>query len=131
MRRTCTRPNGSPRANSRHESRGDSGRREVGEDQVLLPSEKASDRVFWLGIACFVPVVAALLYMSGLICFFRWEERAATRSEYFRRAQIRNDVYAPIIWLKAHDRSGVVRGIVQWEYRISHVRSFDPNKLQP
>ena len=92
------------------------------------PRQEPRSRVPWLAAALCLPA-AAVLYMAALTCFFRWEETAATRADYFRRAEIRNTIYAPVIWLKARDPSGAIRAIVQWEYRMSHKESFDPSRL--
>ena len=77
----------------------------------------------------YLPASAAILYMAGLAGFFCWEERAGTNAEFIRRMEIRNVVYAPLIWLKAHDPSGVVRAVVLWEHSLCHRKSFDPNRL--
>jgi hypothetical protein len=37
---------------------------------------------------------AAILDMAGLAGFFCWEERAGTKTEFIRRMEIRNIVYA-------------------------------------
>jgi hypothetical protein len=80
-------------------------------------------------IACGGLVLATFTYVSALGLFINWEERASTKSEFIRRVKVRNSVYAPVIWLKAHDPTGVVRAVVQWQYRLSHDPSFDSNSL--
>jgi len=68
--------------------------------QDVPPSAEQVGYVAWMPIVLCLLVVAAVFYMGGLVGFFRWEERAATKAEYIRRAQIRNRIYAPVIWLK-------------------------------
>lgn len=99
------------------------------DEQDHLPRRRAGSGVPWFVVALGLPIAAAL-YMVALTGFFRWEERSATSAEFIRRAQIRNMVYAPVIWLKEHDPSGAVRVMIQWEYRMAHKESFDANRLQ-
>ena len=86
------------------------------------------------GAGC-IPLVLCVLfgsvviYTAGIGCFFRWEEKAPTQAEFLRRVQIRNRIYAPVIWSKAHDPSGAIRAMVLWEYRLSHKKSFDMSRL--
>jgi hypothetical protein len=95
---------------------------------VVLNAERTS-RPVWMPVVLCLSVVIVVLYMSCLTGFFRWEEKATTQAEYIRRIQIRNKIYVPLIWLKAHDPSGAVRAIVKWEYSISRTNSFDPSRL--
>ena len=81
-------------------------------------------------IGLWLLMAAPTFYIGGLTGFVRWEEKATTNAEYIRRAKVRNRVYAPVIWLKAHDPSGAVTAMIQWEYRICHNKSFDPNRLR-
>ena len=80
-------------------------------------------------MAVCVPVIAAILYLAGLTGFFKWEEKATTNAEFFRRVHIRNNIYAPLIWLKAHDPSGATRAVVLRQYRMCHNKTFDPSRL--
>ncbi len=96
--------------------------------EEVEPSERTGPSAPLLVVLCVLMAIAAF-YIGGLAGFFRWEEKATTKAEYIRRAQVRNRVYAPVIWLKAHDRSGAVRALILWEYRICHNKSFDPNRL--
>jgi hypothetical protein len=74
-------------------------------------------------------MAVAVISIVVLGCFFRWEEKAPTRAEFVRRGQFRNRIYAPVIWLKAHDSSGTIRAAVEWEYRLCHNKAFDFNRL--
>jgi len=67
--------------------------------------------------------------LLALGCLFKWEEKALTRTEYFRRVELRNKVYAPVVWLKRRDASGVVNAFIQWEYKLCHKDSFDASRL--
>jgi hypothetical protein len=99
-----------------------------GDESALQTKGSAGRKARIVALFC-TPLLAAILYMCCLPAFVRWEERATTNPEWFRRAQLRNRFYAPVIWLKAHDPSGTVRALVQWEYGIGHNQSFDPGRL--
>ena len=94
-----------------------------------LPREQLASRSAWFPVALFLPVIAGILYMGGLTGFFKWEEKATTNAEFFRRVQIRNRIYGPLIWLKAHDPSGAARAVVLWQYHMCHNKTFDPSSL--
>jgi hypothetical protein len=82
-------------------------------------------------IVCIGVMLAFAVYPFGIGVFIKWGERAPTRTEYIRRAEVRNTIYAPVIWLKSVDSTGSVKAFVQWQYRLSHEKAFDPNSLPP
>ena len=94
-----------------------------------LPSEQQSRRFARIPTTIYLPAVVLFVYVSGLAGFFRWEEKSATSAEFVRRVKIRNGIYSPLIWLKAHDPSGATRAMIQWQYRMCHKKSFDPSSL--
>ena len=83
----------------------------------------------WILAVLGLIVIASIIYVAGIAGFIRWEERSATQAEFFRRVAFRNRLYAPVIWFQAHDSSGAIRALVQWEFRLAHTRTFDPKAL--
>jgi hypothetical protein len=98
-------------------------------NQQVQPSEHPAGRDLRMQTTVSLVGLAIILYMGGLTGFLRWEEKATTNAEFIRRAQVRNRIYAPVVWLKTHDPSGAIRAVVQWEYRMCHNTSFDPSRL--
>ena len=69
------------------------------------PSEQQSRRFARILATMYLPVVLIFVYVSSLTAFFRWEEKSTNSAEFVRRVNIRNRIYSPLIWLKAHDPS--------------------------
>ena len=95
----------------------------------LPPTDEREGGTGCIPIVLCVLVGLVIMYLAGLGYFFRWEEKAPSQAEFLRRVQIRNRVYASVIWFKAHDSSGAIRAMVQWEYRLCHKKSFDMSRL--
>ena len=93
------------------------------------PMRGQSRRFARIPTTMYLPVVLIFVYVSSLTGFFRWEEKSTTSAEFVRRVNIRNRIYSPLIWLKAHDPSGATRAMIQWQYRMCHKKTFDPSSL--
>ena len=99
------------------------------DQQGSLQAAQEKKATGWFLPALCLPVLCVVVYMAGLGGFFMWEESARTNAEFIRRMEIRNKVYAPLIWLKAHDSTGAVRAVVLWEHSLFHNKAFDPSRL--
>jgi hypothetical protein len=95
----------------------------------MPPTEEREGGIGCIPVTLCALVGLAMIYMAGLGCFFRWEEKAPTQAEFMRRSHMRGTVYAPVGWLTAHDSTGAIWAMVQWEYRLCHKKSFDLDRL--
>jgi len=91
-------------------------------------TDGANDRRYaWLILSVLVLAVAA--YVGSVGFCIRWQERAATQAEFFRRARVSSQIYKPLCWVRNQDPSGQIHALIECQYRLGHNAVFDPNKL--